>query len=108
MQYFFWAAVGVSVCGIFGSCFEWAVHRFLMHQHVAIFSYPYSRHALTHHRVFRADHTYHLVNEEDKHTIPMAWWNGPLLIAACQLPFVGAAFWVGHWGLVCVSAIVCG
>jgi len=101
MQFLFWAAVGVTVGVVFGSFFEWALHRFLMHKHVAIFSYPFSRHTLTHHRVFRADHTYHLVKEEDKHTIPMAWWNGPLLVALGQLPFIGAAFWVGNWGLVC-------
>ncbi len=79
-----------------------------MHQHVRIFSYPFSRHALVHHRVFRADHTYHLVNEEDKQTIPMAWWNGPLLVALGQLPFVGLALWVGNWGVLCGSLAACG
>ena len=40
--------------------------------------------ALVHHQTFRADHTYHLINEADKETIPMAWWNGPALIATCR------------------------
>ena len=78
-----------------------------MHQPVGRFRYPFERHALIHHRIFRADHTYHLLDEEDKHTIPMAWWNGPLLVALSQLPFVLAAFFLHQWGFLCGAALVC-
>ena len=30
----------------------------------------------------------------------MAWWNGPVLVAACTLPFVAVAWWLGHWSLL--------
>jgi len=50
-----------------------------------------------HHHVFKADHTYHCINENDAKTIPMAWWNGPLLIAVGILPFVLAAIFSGKW-----------
>src|SRR5437899_5260345 len=108
MHFVFWTAVGAIIGGVFASFFEWALHRFLMHRHVGVFSYPFSRHALVHHRVFRADHTYHLIDEKDKETIPMAWWNGPLLVATGQLPFIGLALWIGNWGVLCGSLVACG
>jgi|SRR5438552_5199600 len=105
--FFFWTTVGFIFGCVFASFFEWVLHRFLMHKPVWIFIYPFQRHALTHHRIFRSDQTYHLHREEDKHTIPMAWWNGPLLIATCQIPFlIGAWIWQ-QWGIVCGSALAC-
>jgi len=89
------------------SIFEWTLHRFLMHQPVRIFRYPFERHALIHHHIFRADETYHLVRDDDKHTIPMAWWNGPLLIAVAQLPFALASFLLGQWGFLCGATLAC-
>ena len=82
-MFLFWCAVG-SVAGIvFSSFFEWTLHRYLMHRSllVKLFRYPYERHTLVHHHIFKADHTYHLVHEPDKKTIPMAWWNGPAIVA---------------------------
>lgn len=55
---------------------------------------------MIHHRVFRADETYHLIHAKDAKTIPMAWWNGPVLIAAGIQPFIVAAAWLGHWWLL--------
>ena len=78
-----------------------------MHRPFGIFVYPFKSHALTHHRVFRADRTYHLIHEKDKHTIPMAWWNGPLLIVLAQIPFVIVSWTSGRWGLLCGSTLAC-
>ena len=104
---FFWASIGSIIAVIFASFFEWTLHRFLMHRPVGKFTYPYERHALIHHRIFKADHTYHLIREEDKHTIPMAWWNGPLLVAMCQIPFFVAAWSLHKWGLLCGATLAC-
>jgi hypothetical protein len=76
-----------------------------MHRPLGKFAYPYQRHTLIHHRIFKADHTYHLINEEDKHTIPMAWWNGPVLIAATLVPFLLASWFTGRWGILCGAAV---
>ena len=76
-RFLFWCAIGVVAGVMFGSFFEWTLHRYIMHRPVKWFRYPFERHALVHHRIFKADHTYHLIHEEDKKTIPMAWWNGP-------------------------------
>jgi len=78
-----------------------------MHRPLSGFRYPYERHALVHHRVFRADHTYHLINARDAKTIPMAWWNGPLLILLGIQPFVLASWLSGTWAILTGAAPVC-
>jgi hypothetical protein len=108
MHFIFWTAIGVCLGFAFASFFEWCLHRFVMHRPVGRFRYPYARHTLVHHRIFHADHSYHLHDEQDKETIPMAWWNGPAIVAASQLPFVIAAIISGKWGLLCGSALACG
>jgi len=98
-DFFFWVAAGFLAGVAFASFFEWTLHRFVMHRPVGPFRYPYVTHTLIHHRVFRADHTYHLQNESDKSTIPMAWWNGPALIALCVAPFIVVSVVTGKWGM---------
>lgn len=95
------------IATVYASLFEWILHRFIMHRPVKFFRYPFERHHLVHHHIFKADETYHLINEEDKYTIPMAWWNGPALIAIGIIPFVFAAVWLKSWGFVCGSALAC-
>jgi hypothetical protein len=106
-QFLFWFACGFLVCTIFASFFEWALHRFLMHRPMGKFTYPFERHALVHHRIFKADPSYHLLREEDKHTIPMAWWNGPVLIAVGLIPFYVVSFFVGGWALISGATLAC-
>lgn len=88
---------------VFASGFEWCLHRYVMHRTLGPFAYPFNSHALVHHRVFKADATYHVHHEKDKRTVPMAWWNGPVLILVSQIPFGLAAWWMGRPGLVCGS-----
>jgi hypothetical protein len=103
--FLFWCAVGVVSGLVLGSVFEWVLHRYVMHRPVGKFRYPFERHALVHHQIFKADHTYHLIHEKDKQTIPMAWWNGPLLVALSQLPFIVLAVVFQKWGIVCGAAL---
>ena len=95
--FLFWCAIGAVAGTVFGSFFEWALHRFVMHKPLGKFDYPFRAHAIVHHQTFKADHTYHLIDEKDKATIPMAWWNGPLLIALCMVPATALAWWFGSW-----------
>src|SRR2546426_5131230 len=106
-SFFFWTTIGFVLCLVYSSFFEWALHRFLMHRPFGRLTYPFERHALTHHRVFKADHTYHLIHEEDRHTIPMAWWNGPLLVTVSQIPFLLASVLSAKWGIICGSVLAC-
>ena len=91
--------------GVFyASLLEWLLHRFVMHRPLGPFTYPFERHALLHHRIFRADHTYHLTDEKDKHTIPMAWWNGPVLVLIATLPVLFISWWLHRWS---ISIAIC-
>jgi len=76
-----------------------------MHRPIGPITYPFKAHALVHHRIFKSDHTYHLINEKDKETIPMAWWNGPALVAIASLPFVLASLLGVNWGMLCGAAL---
>ncbi|MCC7376047.1 MAG: sterol desaturase family protein [Verrucomicrobiales bacterium] len=96
----FWMAVGALAAVVFASFFEWTLHRFVMHRPVGPFTYPFRAHAMVHHQIFRADESYHLINDADKETIPMAWWNGPVLVFLSSIPFAAVSWWLGHWGLL--------
>ena len=98
--FLWWAAAGIVLGTVFDSFFEWALHRYVMHRKVGPFDYSFRQHALVHHRVFQADNTYHLRHEEDKGTVPMAWWNGPVLILITQMPMALIAWLTGQWGLL--------
>jgi len=100
MQLFLlWAAAGLVGGIILSSFFEWALHRFVMHRPFFGFKYPFRAHACVHHQIFRADHSYHLQEEKDKKTIPMAWWNGPALVVVGMVPILAVAWPLGLWGL---------
>jgi hypothetical protein len=105
--FFFWTAIGVIIATIYASLFEWLLHRFLMHRPIGPITYPFKAHALVHHRIFKSDHSYHLINEKDKETIPMAWWNGPALVAIALLPFVLASLLGVNWGMLCGAGLAC-
>ncbi len=83
---------------VFASFFEWTLHKYIMHRPLWKFRYPFQAHAVVHHKTFKADHTYHLIDEKDKETIPMAWWNGPVLIAIGVIPFALLSWGIGEWG----------
>jgi hypothetical protein len=96
--------IGVGAAILIASLFEWTLHRFVMHRPVGRFDYAFRAHAIVQHQIFKADATYHLKHEEDKHTIPMAWWNGPVLILCCMLPVLVASTILGNW-IVALSAL---
>jgi hypothetical protein len=101
-------AIGVMIAIVYASLFEWLLHKFLMHRPLGSFDYPYKSHTLVHHRIFKSDHTYHLIHDKDKETIPMAWWNGPALVAVASLPFVPASLLAGSWGMLCGAVLAIG
>ncbi len=82
----------------FFSIVEWVLHRFMMHRPFLGLKYAFKAHALTHHRIFKADETYHLKNDSDKKKIPMAWWNGPTLVLGFSLPTLLLPwYWSNLW-----------
>jgi hypothetical protein len=103
----FFIVLGFALAIVFASFFEWFLHKYVMHRPLGKFVYPFETHAVVHHRIFKADHTYHLINEKDKHTIPMAWWNGPVLVLLCQLPFLAACLFFGNYWMLLGSFVAC-
>jgi hypothetical protein len=104
----FWIATGLLIATLVASFFEWALHKYFMHRPFGKFTYPFERHAKIHHHIFRADDSYVLRREEDKYTIPMAWWNGPVLIAVGAIPFIAFSWISGHWYFLCGAIPACG
>ncbi len=102
-----WSFVGLAAAVVYASFFEWLLHKYVMHRPVGSFKYAFRAHAVVHHQTFKADHTYHLIEDKDKETIPMAWWNGPVLILISSLPFAVVSWITGEWGLVigCIAGI---
>src|SRR5215469_5272077 len=76
MTFVFWCAIGAMAATVYASLFEWALHRYLIH-------------------------------EPDKKTIPMAWWNGPVIVLIGLMPFVAWSFFSHKWGVLCGAAVVC-
>ncbi len=93
-----WSCIGLVCWTVFASFFEWVLHRYIMHRPLGPITYPFKAHAVVHHGIFKADQSYHLCNEADKETIPMAWWNAPVLITIAMLPALALAWAIGHWG----------
>jgi hypothetical protein len=105
ITFLLWCIAGLAVGVVFASFFEWTLHKYVMHRPVWNFRYAFQAHAVVHHQVFKADKTYHLINEQDKKTIPMAWWNGPVLILIGAIPFALLAWLFGQWGFVVGGAL---
>lgn len=98
-SFLIWFFSSLAVAAIAASFFEWALHRFVMHRAIGGFTYAFRAHTHIHHKVFKADHSYHLIEARDRKTIPMAWWNGPALVAIFTLPVVITSLITGNWAI---------
>jgi hypothetical protein len=58
-------AVAFVATFVYGSFFEWTLHRNVMHRRTWL-SFPFEAHAMLHHKLFRHDNTYHAQNEDMK------------------------------------------
>jgi hypothetical protein len=107
-EFWIWFLAAFAATCVYASFFEWLLHKYIMHRPLLGFKYPFKAHAVVHHQIFRSDHTYHLHNESDKETIPMAWWNGPALVLLACLPFAGLAYMMGQSGIAIGSVVAMG
>ncbi len=103
MHDIFWQTMGLLGGVIYCSFFEWNLHKYVMHNPLKFFRYPFLAHAVTHHGKFKADYSYHLQSESDKKTVPMAWWNGPA-IWLLHVPLILGVQWLAgvpiFWGVL--------
>jgi hypothetical protein len=86
-------SLSYAVFFAYASFFEWTLHKYIMH--MTMWNYPFTSHALTHHGLFRADHSYHLRREQDKPKVRFAWWNAPALVLLQSPLLVVAAYFFG-------------
>jgi len=114
MTFLTWQFICTPFNVVYASVFEWLLHRYVMHEPFLGSTYAYKAHDKVHHETFKWDDSYHLQYKNkvqyrtDKSTIPMAWWNGPLLIfVACIFPFALSS-WFSNWAIVINTAIVGG
>jgi hypothetical protein len=63
---------------VYGSFFEWTLHKYLMHQ--PRWLYPFRAHALVHHGLFRTGDRYFLSDPKVIRKVRFAWWHAPFLI----------------------------
>jgi len=105
-SFLLWFGLSFTLSAIFASFFEWALHRYVMHRPVGRFRYAFRAHTLIHHHTFKADQSYHLINEKDKETIPMAWWNGPVLIVVGLTPIAIVAYALHEWAIIAAAFVV--
>jgi hypothetical protein len=98
---------------MYASLFEWTLHKYVMHNIPFGFRYAYRAHHEIHHRIFGAGRTYELHNhrpekvDEDRKTIPMAWWNWIVLLIIATLPVavVCLAVFMIWWPIVVTSIV---
>ncbi len=98
-NFLIWFAGAYLVNIVYASFCEWLLHKYVMHRPLLSFRYAFQAHAVVHHKTFKADHSYHLIHEDDKNTIPMAWWNGPVLILLFSIPWALISWAVGNWAV---------
>jgi len=107
-DYFIWSAIGFIGGVVYCSFFEWTLHKYVMHQPLGFFDYPFRAHAVTHHGIFKSDHSYHLQDIRYKKTVPMAWWNAPVMWLLHVPPILLAQMLVGRpifWGAIMAMVI---
>ena len=76
------AAAGFSLFFLYGSLFEYAFHRWLLHRPSRMLRSPYRVHALLHHQVFGGGATYGIQRVEDRDSILFEWWQAPVILAS--------------------------
>jgi hypothetical protein len=96
MHQILWQTIGFLGAIVYSSFFEWILHKYVMHRPLGFFRYPFRAHAQVHHQIFRADDSYHLRNEADKETVPMAWWNGPVMVLMHAPPALAIQWIIGQ------------
>ncbi len=63
---------------LYGSFFEWTLHKYVMHK--PYWRYPFRAHAVVHHGLFRTGATYFLSDSAHLRKVRFAWWHAPLIL----------------------------
>jgi hypothetical protein len=104
-----WNLVGFGAAFFLNSFVEWAVHRFIMHKPSKLIPYGYL-HTTSHHRIFGADETYHVVNPQMmEHGTAFTWKEFVLFPLLCLALYAPVEFLTGKPTTVgALAAVFCG
>ncbi|MDQ5950176.1 MAG: hypothetical protein QG585_118 [Patescibacteria group bacterium] len=93
---------------LYTSYFEWVLHKRVMHKPLWGFRYPFKAHAQVHHKLYKADETYHLGDRDWSiaKTITMARWNIFVLLPIAGLPWYILAWILRDPWLAAIPTIV--
>lgn len=99
--------VAFAATFLYGSFFEWTLHRYVMHRKTWP-TFPFELHAMIHHRLFRHDETFHAQNDEMKKHVTFVPRDYVLLLLVNTPVFVavelltGLPVLIGCWASVFV------
>jgi hypothetical protein len=86
---------------IYGSYFEWFLHRYIFHAPQPILKFMFDRHTLVHHQIYKGDHTYYVQEGHAPEKVTMSWWALFAVIGG-HLPLFFLVQWITHipsvWG----------
>ncbi len=85
---------------LYGSYFEWWFHKYLFHS-PKIVRRTFNSHTLTHHQIYKGDHTYSLAEGKEPEHVAMDWW-ALILFLGFHFPIIWAVQkltgWPSLWG----------
>lgn len=74
-----WNALWFSVAFLLNSFIEWGAHRFVLHG-TRFGRFAYDLHHVGHHGMFKADDTYHALNDEMRNHVVFVWRDYALFL----------------------------
>jgi hypothetical protein len=100
----FWTEALACLCWlVYGSFFEWFIHRHLMHYRRIPFQDAFRGHTLVHHQLYRWDGSFSFEGTGRPQNIMMRWYAFPLMLSF-HLPiaalFQALTGWPTLWGAV--------
>jgi hypothetical protein len=80
---------------VYGSFFEWTLHRFFMHRRQRLIPYPFELHALIHHKLFGSDETFHAQSPEMREHVTFVPRDYLILLLIHAPLFLGVQWLLG-------------
>jgi hypothetical protein len=87
-------AAALILVWIYASFAEWGLHKYIMHSKF-IPRFPFNAHALVHHKLFRADESFHASSSEQFEHVTFNWTDHLILNGIHIALFMGVEWLIG-------------
>ncbi|MEO7718930.1 MAG: fatty acid hydroxylase [Capsulimonas sp.] len=95
---------------MYASFFEWWFHKYLFHTPKLI-RRTFNSHTLTHHQIYKGDHTYYVAEGKEPEHVAMDWW-ALILFLGVHFPIIYGVAALTHtsslWGGLAAIAVYYG